>query len=85
VTYKGSNWTRGELGHDVIRDPSIPCEGCDERYGYLDYWVPRYVDGRDWNPKEVCWICDACLERAREEHELHKRKESHTQLSEFAQ
>jgi len=84
MTYKGTNWTRGELGHDRIRDPSLPCMDCGEKYGYLNYWVPRYVDDRDWHPREVAWICDDCLERAEEEYRIHKRERNHAQLTEWS-
>lgn len=83
MTYKGSNWTRGELGHAVERDPSIDCPNCGESHLYQDYWKPRYVDGREWNPAEIHWLCDECLDAARREYELHQRREQHAVLTEF--
>lgn len=83
MTYKGSNWTRGELGHDPVRDPAIDCPGCGEPHGYLDYWVPRYVDGKGWNPREITWLCDECIDTAKEEYELHKRKRQNAARTEF--
>jgi len=84
MTYKGSNWTRGELGHAPERDPMIPCHECGEEYRYIGYWKPRYIDGKDWIPREVAWVCDKCLETVKAEYELHKKKERNAAITEFA-
>jgi len=81
--YKGTNWTRGDLGHEIDRDPMIDCHQCDEKYRYMDYWKPRYVDGTDWVPRQVAYICDECIEQAKREHELHKKRQRNAQITEW--
>lgn len=71
MTYKGTNWTRGELGHGVPDpNPSIPCAECSDEYRFQDYWKPRYVEPEDATPREDTWLCDECKdwERRREEN-----------------
>jgi len=69
VTYKGSNWTRGELGNVPDRNPSVDCADCGEGFDWRDYWKPRVVDGdRVENPNsDEPWRCDDC-------HEYHERQ-----------
>jgi hypothetical protein len=83
MTYKGSNWTRGELGHDINRNPLINCGMCGESYRYRNYWCERYVDGKSWRPDNVEWLCDECMEHVKREYELHKKKRANAQLTEF--
>lgn len=84
MTYKGSNWTRGELGNVPDPNPSIPCQMCEESYAYQDYWKERYVDVENGNPHQDTWVCDECHERARDWLERQKRKRSNQQLTAFA-
>lgn len=84
MTYKGTGWTRGDLGNVPDRNPHIDCHECGDSYKWQDYWKPRYVEGRDWNPASVHWLCDGCLMAAREDYEEHKRRREHKQLTEFA-
>ena len=83
MTYKNSNWTRGELGHDIERNPLMDCPECNESYRYQDYWQERDVEGKEWNPNKVKWLCDDCIEQAKQEYELHKKRREHSQLKEF--
>lgn len=85
MTYKGTNWTRGELGHaPPDPNPSIPCVQCDTGYNFQDYWEPRYVEPDGVDPHAVAWVCDECIERAKAELRIHKNKQDHRQLGEFA-
>jgi len=83
MTYKGTNWARGDLGHDIERNPLMDCDQCGQSYRYQDYWHDRYVKGQSWNPNKVKWICDECIEQAKAEYELHKKRENHAQLTEW--
>lgn len=67
----------------IDRNPSIDCPKCGESHNYQDYWEPRYVDGKDWNPAEVCWLCDECLERMYAKYDRVRRGREHKQLTEF--
>jgi len=84
VTYKGSNWTRGELGNVPDPNPSIDCADCDESFDFRDYWKPRVIEGdRVENPNDPDgepWRCDDCHER----HErLTRRREKNQELTAF--
>jgi len=84
MTYKGSNWTRGELGNVPDQNPFVPCFDCGTDFKWQDYWKVRYVDGLDFNLHETALLCDDCLERYREEYDLYKRKQQNASLGEFA-
>lgn len=84
MTYFGTNWTRGELGNVPDENPFIECPDCEKSYTWQGYWKPRYVDGKDWNPGNVEWLCDECLDRAKAEYELHKKKRDNAAITEFA-
>jgi hypothetical protein len=83
MSYKGTGWTRGDLGIVPDRNPSIACHECGSEHRYQEYWKPRYVDGMDWNPADVCWLCDACLNGAYREYDRVRRGRDHRQLTEF--
>jgi len=70
---------------EIERNPSMPCQrnGCDNSYYYQEYWERRYVDGKDWNPAEVLWICDECLDAIYAEYSRRKRADEHKTLEEF--
>ena len=84
MTYKDTGWTRDDLGNVPDRDPLLACHACGNEHHYQDYWKPRYVDGRDWNPAEVYWLCDACLNEAYREYDRVRRGRNHRQLTAFA-
>ena len=75
------NERRGE----VDRNPSMSCQrdGCDNSYWYKDYWEKRYVEGKDWNPADILWLCDECLEEMYAEYRLAKRADNHKTLAEY--
>lgn len=78
MTYKGSNWTRGELGHPAP-DPNapVPCHGCGRDYPFRGYWKERVIEGeRVEDPHEEQWRCDRC-------HEIHERRRANQSLAEF--
>jgi hypothetical protein len=77
MTYKGSNWTRGELGHDIDRNPNIPCEICGRSFGCMEYWKPRW-EGFEPDTNES--RCDECQERA---DEMHEKLENNQRITEF--
>ena len=83
MMYKGSNWTRGELGHERPADPSVPCAVCESHYKVNNDWGPRYIDNDQHEPDG--WVCDECIERARQEYDLAKKERNHKNLQEFAQ
>jgi len=66
MTYKGSNWTRGELGNVPDENPSVPCADCGKSFRWRDYWKPRVVDGdrvEEPNDPDEPWRCDDCHDR----------------------
>ncbi|ELZ96212.1 hypothetical protein [Haloferax sulfurifontis] len=84
MTYKGSNWTRGELGNVPDENPRIDCADCGESFAWRDYWKPRVVEGdRVEDPRtDEPWRCDDCHER----HErLTRRRENNQTLETFAE
>jgi len=81
MTYKGSNWTRGELGNVPDENPSVDCADCGESFNWRDYWKPRYVEPDDVDPRTATLRCDECRER----HErLTRRRENNQTLEKFA-
>ena len=84
MTYKGSNWTRGELGNVPDPNPYVPCASCEQQFKWRDYWQSRVLDGDrvdDPNSDEP-WRCDECHER----HErLTRRRENNLELTEWSQ
>jgi hypothetical protein len=60
MTYKGSNWTRGDLGAVPEQDPNVACPACGRTYDFEDYWKPRYVDADGPTPPTSDWECDEC-------------------------
>lgn len=82
--YKGTGWTRGDLGNVPDRDPLLACHECETEHRYQDYWKPRYVKDRDWNPADMYWLCDACLNEMYREYDRARRRRSNAQLTEFA-
>lgn len=81
MTYKGSNWTRGELGNAPDENPSIDCVDCGEPFGWRDYWKPRVVDRDDVDPRTATFRCDDCKRR----HERQtRRRENNQDLAAFA-
>lgn len=82
MTYKGSNWTRGELGNVPDENPRIDCADCGESFAWRDYWKPRYVEPDDVDPRTATFRCDDCKER----HERQKRRRENNQtLETFAE
>jgi len=45
MTYKGSNWTRGDLGAVPEQPDTVACPVCGETYDVAEYWRPRYIEG----------------------------------------
>lgn len=79
MTYKGSNWTRGELGHPEP-DPNepLPCRDCGRDFPFQDYWKPRVIDGdRVDDPHKEPWRCDRC-------HRIHERRENNQKITEWS-
>jgi len=66
-------------------NPSIKCPDCGQRYKFDDYWAERYVSDKSWNPREVRWICDECLEEMYEWYERRRRGREHKQLTEWSE
>jgi len=75
MTYKGSNWTRGELGHaSPDRNPDIECAGdCGQSFTLDGYWSERYLEPAEIDEHEVDWLCDECVD-------LEHHKEMNEQL-----
>lgn len=84
MTYKDSNWTRGELGNVPDRNPTIECS--DEQ---CDTTTPA-DDAEGWlldADPAVPVLCPACRERT-PEHRLtptEARRESNRQLADYAE
>lgn len=75
MTYKGSNWTRGELGHVPDENPVIECKDCGESFGWRDYWKERI------NRPEDPFLCDSCLnERVRRQ----RREENNQEITRWS-
>lgn len=73
--YKGTGWTRGDLGNVPDPNPFIDCHDCGESYKWQDYWKPRVVEGDrvdEPNDPDEPWRCDSCHER--HERETRRRK-----------
>jgi len=60
MTYKGSNWTRGDLGAVPEQPDTIACPVCGETYDFAEYWRPRYIEGDGTAPPTSEWECDEC-------------------------
>lgn len=71
----------------IDRNPHMSChaDDCDNSYNYQDYWEDRYVKNKDWNPAEIKWLCDECLEEMYAEYRRYKRRENHKTLSEWSE
>jgi len=80
MTYKGSNWTRGELGNVPDPNPLIDCSECGESHGWQDYWYERYVEAEDKNAHEDEFVCDSCNE---EREKLEQKKMNNQNLSAY--
>lgn len=65
--YKGSNWTRGDLGAEPEQPSHIDCADCGEAYSFEEYWTPRYIDTDEPTPPADEWVCDDCAERSKHE------------------
>lgn len=61
----------------------MACHECGESYNYRDYWEQRYVEGMDWNPADIHWLCDECLEEMYEWYRRRKTEREHQTLTEF--
>jgi RNase P subunit RPR2 len=81
--YKGTGWTRGDLGNVPDPNPNVACHECGAEHRYKDYWKQRYVENRDWNPAAVYWLCDECLDQMYAEYDRVKRGREHRQLDEW--
>jgi len=67
MTFRGSNWTRGELGAVPEQDEYIACADCGDEYHFQDYWVPRYLSGSNHTDDIREWYCDECADKSRQE------------------
>jgi hypothetical protein len=67
MTFKGSNWTRGDLGAEPEQDEYIACAECGDEYNFREYWVPRYLEGDDRTDDVREWYCDDCSTQSRHE------------------
>lgn len=61
----------------------MDCHKCGDSYNYQDYWEDRYVDGYDWNPAEVYWLCDECLDEMYAWYERRAAERDHRTLTEW--
>lgn len=57
-------------------NPAIPCADCGDRFAFLEYWQPRYVEPDDADPVEDEWLCDGCKQ-------FQERRESNQDLREY--
>jgi hypothetical protein len=64
-------------------NPLIACHECAKEHRYKDYWKPRYVEDKGWNPADVFWLCDECLDEMYRVYDRVRRGRNHTQLTEF--
>lgn len=76
---KGSRERRG-----IDRNPSIDCHECGNSHKYQNYWEGRYVDGYDWNPAEIYWLCDDCLDEMYAWYERRAAERNHRTLTEWS-
>ena len=78
MTYKGSSWTRGDLGGGPDYNPGIACHDCGERFPWLDYWKPRVLEGDRVDSPESGepWRCDHC-------HRVEERRQKNVALDCF--
>jgi uncharacterized protein YlaI len=85
MTYKGSNWTRGELGNVPDRNPTVHCaeETCDRSEQAKDLTDDWQLE----NDPEIPVLCPECKERASIESKTptEAAKENNKSLQEFAQ
>lgn len=82
MTYKGTGWTRGDLGNVPDRNPFISCAECGESFKWQGYWEPRIVDGDrvDAPHSDEPWLCDDCHER---QARLTRRRENNQKITEW--
>jgi len=85
MTYKGSNWTRGELGNVPDPNPLIDCSECGVPYAWQDYWYERYVEAEDKNAYEDEFVCDSCEEQKKRHERRRKVNQQLTDAIESAQ
>jgi len=69
----------------IDRNPSVACHQCGESHNYRDYWQERYVEGYSWNPAEMYWLCDVCLDEMYEWYENRRREREHKTLTEWSE
>jgi len=67
MTFRGSNWTRGDLGAVPEQVELIACADCGDEFDFEGYWVPRYLAGGDRTDDIREWYCDDCADRSRHE------------------
>jgi hypothetical protein len=80
MTYKGSNWTRGELGNVPDTNPTLACDGpCGRSWSFKDYWDGRWQLG---DPATATMLCDECLSEA---IDYHDRKTKNKEITEWCQ
>lgn len=85
MTYKGTGWTRGDLGNVPDRNPWIECNGCDRRERYQSLKDDDWEDWQKPSDPDVPLLCPECKDGSVGVKSVEERRKSNRSITEWAE